>query len=154
MNRDTMVTVTRTTPPATQRGLDPHIQLCRLSSVDLLSADVTVDAPYPLLDLRAILRLDILVSGRFRNAWVLYSKYYPGHNETWMGVSSLFWARRSAGCPHPVNLALVGFSWMRVKQYGGGGVLGNGINICITSLTDARLAAARRKKLKNVSVII
>ena len=34
---------TSTPPPATQRGLDTRIQLCRLLSVDSLSADVILD---------------------------------------------------------------------------------------------------------------
>jgi hypothetical protein len=36
----------RTSPTATQRSLDARILLGRLSSVDLLSVDVTLDAPY------------------------------------------------------------------------------------------------------------
>ena len=51
------------------------------------------------------------------------AKYYPGRNETWMGASSLLWACRLVGCPHPVVFPLVGFNWPTAKPYGVGVVL-------------------------------
>ena len=62
------------------------------------------------------------VNSSSRFEW-LSAKYYPGHNETWMGASNLRGDCRLTGCPHLVLMALVGCSWLTAKPYGGTGVL-------------------------------